>query len=99
VIAQTARTGFPAARVRNLFPQDLRLLALVIACASLFAHAAPSDPRIALVIGNAEYKSAPLKNLVNDARKVAAAHSSKHGMFWSHLHMSSNGETAEVIRI
>jgi hypothetical protein len=34
--------------------------------------AAP-DARIALVIGNAEYKSAPLRNPVNDARAIARA--------------------------
>ncbi|MCB1889702.1 MAG: caspase family protein [Rhodocyclaceae bacterium] len=36
--------------------------------------AAVTDPgRVALVIGNAEYRQAPLKNPVNDARAVAAA--------------------------
>jgi uncharacterized caspase-like protein len=35
--------------------------------------AAPTDKRIALVIGNGAYRSAPLKNPVNDAKAVAAA--------------------------
>jgi uncharacterized caspase-like protein len=37
------------------------------------AQAAPGDGRIALVIGNGAYKSAPLKNPVGDAQAVAAS--------------------------
>ena len=53
-----------------------RLWSLIAACCLLAAahcHAQQADPRIALVIGNAEYKSAPLKNPVNDARAIARA--------------------------
>jgi hypothetical protein len=49
----------------------LRLLLLLALGALGFAHAA--DKRVALVIGNAKYPSAPLKNPVNDARDMAAA--------------------------
>ena len=35
------------------------------------SKAAPSDRRVALVIGNARYKSSPLRNPVNDARLMA----------------------------
>ncbi|MBL8704044.1 MAG: caspase family protein, partial [Rhodospirillales bacterium] len=37
-----------------------------------FAAAAMAQKKIALVIGNAAYKEAPLKNPVNDARAMAA---------------------------
>jgi hypothetical protein len=40
------------------------------ACAAASAQARP-EPRIALVIGNAAYREAPLANPVNDARDVA----------------------------
>jgi len=36
------------------------------------AYAQPQETRVALVIGNGNYKSAPLKNPVNDARDMAA---------------------------
>ena len=36
------------------------------------AYAQPQETRVALVIGNSNYKSAPLKNPVNDARDMAA---------------------------
>jgi uncharacterized caspase-like protein len=60
----------------------LRTLSLPFAASLLPAFAAapsdkpgdkPSDKRIALVIGNGAYKSAPLKNPVSDARAVAAS--------------------------
>ena len=35
------------------------------------SETAPGDPRTALVIGNADYESAPLRNPVNDAREIA----------------------------
>ena len=44
------------------------LVALILSCAD--AHAAR---RVALVIGNAAYKTSPLRNPVNDAKDVAAA--------------------------
>ena len=37
-----------------------------------FTAAALAQKKIALVIGNAAYKEAPLKNPVNDARAMAA---------------------------
>ena len=47
----------------------MRALALVVA---LFAAMpALAAERVALVIGNADYKSAPLKNPINDARAMA----------------------------
>lgn len=52
----------------------LHLAAATLAAAALPAHAAPPAPkRIALVIGNGAYKSAPLKNPVGDAEAVAAS--------------------------
>ena len=56
----------------------LRALSMPLAASLLPALAAaqgdkPSDKRIALVIGNGAYKSAPLKNPVSDARAVAAS--------------------------
>ena len=56
----------------------LRTLAMPLAASLLPALAAaqgdkPGDKRIALVIGNGAYKSAPLKNPVSDARAVAAS--------------------------
>ena len=56
----------------------LRALAMPLAASLLPALAAapsdkPNDKRIALVIGNGAYKSAPLKNPVSDARAVAAS--------------------------
>lgn len=52
----------------------LRLSAAALAGAALAAPAAqPAQRRIALVIGNGAYKSAPLKNPVGDAEAVAAS--------------------------
>ncbi|HET7731707.1 MAG TPA: caspase family protein, partial [Usitatibacter sp.] len=52
----------------------LRLLAAGLAALVLFtsaaAHAQPA--RVALVIGNSKYASAPLTNPANDARAMAA---------------------------
>jgi uncharacterized caspase-like protein len=45
--------------------------ALVLALASLQARAQDQEPRLALVIGNANYKIAPLATSVNDAGLVA----------------------------
>ena len=36
------------------------------------AHAQGQETRVALVIGNGNYKNSPLKNPVNDARDMAA---------------------------
>lgn len=56
----------------------LQLLALVLALISAFAATrtqaqAPSERRVALVIGNAAYKVSPLKNPVNDAQAVSTS--------------------------
>ncbi len=45
------------------------LLLLILAVAS--AQAEPAEQKVALVIGNAAYKTAPLDNPVNDARAMA----------------------------
>ena len=52
--------------------QALALLPAALAAPALPAAAAP-ERRIALVIGNGAYKSAPLKNPVADAKAVAAS--------------------------
>ena len=52
------------------------LIFLLLACLSLASSAEAQgggERRIALVIGNAAYKEAPLKNPANDARDIAAA--------------------------
>jgi hypothetical protein len=41
------------------------------ALAQAFAQSLPGEQRVALVIGNAQYREAPLRNPVNDARAVA----------------------------
>jgi uncharacterized caspase-like protein len=54
--------------------QLLRCLpALAAASFGLPAAAQPADRRVALVIGNGAYRSAPLKNPVGDARAVSAS--------------------------
>jgi len=47
--------------------------ALAAACVLLALPALAQEKRVALVIGNAAYKEAPLRNPVNDARAMAAA--------------------------
>lgn len=67
--ADRDRTGtLRAACARWLAP-------LLLASCAAAAHAAPSDsaPRVALVIGNADYRTMPLTNPLNDARAVAEA--------------------------
>src|SRR5690348_6443496 len=59
-------------------PAVLFLAVFAILLGGLPAAAQPrppagSDKRIALVIGNSNYKAAPLRNPVNDARAMAAA--------------------------
>lgn len=50
----------------------LRLLAAVVFSMAALAHAAPAgERRVALVIGNADYKQGPLGNPINDARAMA----------------------------
>ena len=52
----------------------LRLLSAALAASQLPTQAAaPGERRMALVIGNGAYKSAPLKNPVGDAEAVAAS--------------------------
>ena len=54
--------------------QSLVRLLLVICCAVASMHAMPAEARrVALVIGNADYKIGPLHNPVNDAMAVAVA--------------------------
>ncbi len=48
-------------------------IALVMLVFGAQATHAQDEPRVALVIGNAAYKSSPLRNPVNDARDFAAA--------------------------
>jgi hypothetical protein len=48
-----------------LFPLFSLLLSALLGSA---VQAAPSEPRLALLIGNAAYKSSPLRNPVNDVR-------------------------------
>lgn len=57
---------------KALLPLALALCLLTAGMVTRPAWAATVD-RIALIIGNADYKSAPLKNPVNDARAVARA--------------------------
>ena len=56
-------------------PSLVRALRLIVALACLLAGAdsAWAEKRVALVIGNAAYKSSPLRNPVNDARDIAAS--------------------------
>jgi len=54
---------------RFAFPLLILFMALALASP---AQAVPQDRRVALVIGNAAYPTAPLKNPVNDARDMAA---------------------------
>lgn len=54
--------------------QSLVRLLSVICCAVVSVHAMPAEARrVALVIGNADYKIGPLQNSVNDATAVAGA--------------------------
>ncbi len=56
--------------MRRIIP--LALLAVFILSLSAPAWSAPTERRVALVIGNGAYKDGPLKNPVNDARDMAA---------------------------
>jgi hypothetical protein len=55
----------------------MRRVGLFLCCLAGWALAAPpapaAEPRVALVIGNAGYKDAPLKNAVKDAEAMAAS--------------------------
>ncbi|MDP3426926.1 MAG: caspase family protein [Humidesulfovibrio sp.] len=56
----------------SVLPLPLVLVLLLVGLTT--GRATPNaEMRIALVIGNAAYTSAPLKNPVNDARDMAAA--------------------------
>ena len=48
------------------------VVALAVMLVAAVGPVAAAESRVALVIGNADYKDAPLKNPVNDARDVAA---------------------------
>lgn len=49
-----------------------RLVVAVLMLALAMVRPAAAETRIALVIGNADYKDAPLRNPVNDARDIAS---------------------------
>ena len=50
----------------------IRLALLLLAlCLAWSSHAQQREQRVALVIGNGAYKSAPLRNPVNDAKDMA----------------------------
>jgi len=49
----------------------IRLLFTIILLGSVGAQAEQNESRIALVIGNASYKAAPLRSPVNDAKEIA----------------------------
>ncbi|MGB6905642.1 MAG: caspase family protein [Methyloceanibacter sp.] len=51
----------------------LRLIALLGVALLLRAEAPTPEPRTALIIGNADYSFAPLRNPINDAEAMAAA--------------------------
>lgn len=56
-------------KIQRMFVTFRRLLVLAVALSFLSAAAlANTEPRLALIIGNATYKSSPLSNPVNDAR-------------------------------
>ena len=60
----------PALSLRHWIRYALLLAALMHL--SAYAAAAPAaGRRLALVIGNASYQSHPLKNTVNEARRIA----------------------------
>ena len=63
-----------AARAPGLQRAILRTFAVLIACLCAFASlaATSSEKRIALVLGNDKYPTAPLRNPVNDATAIAA---------------------------
>lgn len=51
----------------------LAVVLLAVAVGALWAAAAGAEPRTALIIGNAAYREAPLRNPVNDASDMARA--------------------------
>ncbi len=51
----------------------LKALAIVVLTLVTLASPALAERRVALVIGNGAYKTAPLKNPVNDARDMTSA--------------------------
>src|SRR5438093_7233868 len=50
--------------------ETMRLVILALAAVLTFQVAQAQEQRLALVIGNAGYKAAPLRNPVNDARAI-----------------------------
>ncbi len=65
----------PARRSARVTALPTTLLAALLSAAALPAGAASADgsPRVALVIGNGAYRSAPLANPANDARAMSDA--------------------------
>ncbi len=59
--------------VTRVLKTYLRLIALLVVALLLRAEAPTPEPRTALVIGNADYSFAPLRNPINDAEAMAAA--------------------------
>jgi formylglycine-generating enzyme required for sulfatase activity len=55
----------------NYFRRLFKLVALLCIAGTMSAQAQPKESRVALVIGNGTYKTAPLKNPVNDAKDMA----------------------------
>lgn len=65
------------------------LVGLVLCCAASLASA--QEQRIALVIGNSDYPSAPLLNPANDARAVSAALRAQGFSVSEKLNLTQNG--------
>lgn len=58
-------------RMHGLLKISLAVLAICVSVSAVRAGPAPSEKRLALVIGNASYKAKPLATAVNDAALIA----------------------------
>jgi hypothetical protein len=74
-----------------------RLTAILILLLSLSLSSLPAEQRVALVIGNASYESAPLDNPANDARDMSAVLKDL-GFSVKTLIDASNSEMYQAIR-
>ena len=54
-------------------PLKILLSVVVLLSVAFLARAEAPEPRTALIIGNADYSFAPLKNPINDADAMASA--------------------------
>ena len=54
-------------------PLEILLSVVVLLSVAFLARAEAPEPRTALIIGNADYSFAPLKNPINDADAMATA--------------------------